>query len=215
MRQSSGQTPATWSGCESVEGSRTEADLVYLDSILFCENWSTENRYMFPEEARTLAGENVRKLKEAKRLETRKGSGGEAQNDGVKAPPHCSSHGLCVCTPPGAADSLPKEGALSLAGHIRKFFLILGCFWAALDQLATSTVLAREVNTALGTERALISLPTPSPVTPSSCNQSPFTDLPPSLDTPLSSQPLAFLESEATFPRLWAVFPQRSSQEWL
>lgn len=215
VRRSPGQTPAARLGRESAEGSWTEGDLVYLGSILFCENWSMENRYMFPEEARTLAGENVRKLKEAKRLETRKGSGGEAQNAGVKAPPHCSSHGLCVCTPPGAADSLPKEGALSLDGHIRKFFLIPGCFWATLDQLATSTVLAWEVNTALGTERALISLPTPSPVTPTSCNQSPFTDLPPSLDTPPPSQPLAFLESEATFPRLWAFFPQRSSQEWI
>ena len=162
----------------SCRRSWTEADFVYLDSILFCENWSMEDHYMLPKEARTLAGENVRKIKEEKRLETRKGSGGEAQNHGVMAPPDCSSHSLCVRTPPGAGDSLSKEGALSLAGHIRKFFLIRGCFWATLNQLATSTVLARVVNTALRTERALVSLPTPSPVTPSSCNQSPFTDLP-------------------------------------
>lgn len=88
---------------------------------------------MFPEEARTLPGENARKIEEEKRLETRKGSR-EAQNHGVKAPADCSSHSLCVCTPPGAGDSLSKEGALSLAGHIRKFFLIPGCFWAALNQ---------------------------------------------------------------------------------
>ena len=134
VQGSSGQTPPTQPGCESGEGSWTDIDLLYLDSILLCENWSTENRYMFPEEARTLPGENVRKIKEEKRLETRKGSGGEAQNHGVKAPPDCSSHSLCVCTPPGAGDSLSKEGALSLAGHIRKFFLIPGCFWAALNQ---------------------------------------------------------------------------------
>ena len=40
---------------------------MYLDSILFCENWSMEDHYMFPKEARTLAGENVRKIKEEKR----------------------------------------------------------------------------------------------------------------------------------------------------
>lgn len=181
---------------------------MYLDSILLCENWSMEDHYMFPKEARTLAGENVRKIKEEKRLETRKGSGGEAQSHGVEAPPDRSSHSLWVCTPPGAGDSLSKEGALSLAGHIRKFFLMPGCFWATLNQLATSTLLARVVNTALRTERALVSLPTPSPVTPSSCNQSPFTDLPyPPWTHPYPLNLWPFLKSEATFPGLWAFSP--------
>ena len=45
VQGSSGQTPPTQSGCESGEGSWTEIDLVYLDSILLCENWSTENHY--------------------------------------------------------------------------------------------------------------------------------------------------------------------------
>ena len=85
-------------------------------------------------------------------------------------------------------------------------------FLGSLNQLAISTVLAREVNTALGTEHALVSLPTPSPVTPSSCNQSPFMDPPPSLDTPPPSQPLAFLESKATFPGLWGFPPREAAK---